>query len=315
MSNHEPHGHDEHHGNHEDANHEHANHEESKHGHAHGPATEADWARWAGDAELEGEVLLDFVRDAADRLRPLLPPSEPLRIFDVGAGPAVASCEFARLFPNSDVIAFDSSQGMLQRADQRIKAHGLTDRVTTAVGDLSEGFGTEGVADLIWASMSLHHVGDEIAALRLLQASLSSQGVLAIVEIADPLCFLPDDVGIGSVGLRDRIASASAKWFREMRQGLESAVESKDLAWMVASAGLTILDDRVAKVRLNPPLSADARNLVAVLLRRSRHIAELRLDADDLGTIDALLDPLNPKSVTHRDDLFIEAFRRVIFAR
>ena len=36
-------------------------------------------------------------------------------------------------------------------------------------------------ADVIWASMSLHHIGDEAAALRLLGELLAPQGLLAIL--------------------------------------------------------------------------------------------------------------------------------------
>ena len=63
-------------------------------------------------------------------------------------------------------------------------------------------------ADVIWASMSLHHIGDEAAALRLLGELLAPQGLLAIAEIAERaehLRMLPEDLDVGRPGLMDRI--------------------------------------------------------------------------------------------------------------
>lgn len=86
-------------------------------------------------------------------------------------------CELARLFPDADVMAVDSSPAMLD---------GLPP------------------ADVIWASMSLHHIGDEVASLRLLGALLEPDGLIAAAELAEPMRLLPDDLDIGRPGLSGR---------------------------------------------------------------------------------------------------------------
>jgi methylase of polypeptide subunit release factors len=131
-------------------------HEHQKHEHHHGHAhlDEAHWATYAAQTELEGDVLIEFVHTSADRLAELHP--EPIRrIIDVGSGPGVASCALAQRFPNSTVLAVDSSPAMLERATQRASRLGINDRWQTLVAELPNGLTNVEPADLIWASMSL----------------------------------------------------------------------------------------------------------------------------------------------------------------
>jgi ubiquinone/menaquinone biosynthesis C-methylase UbiE len=284
------------------------------HGHEHGHFDEAEWARWAAETELQGEVLLGFVTGTAKRVMPLWLGYAPSRIFDIGSGPGVAACELARLFPTAEVVAVDSSPAMLERADRRILAHELSARVTTALAEFDD-IAALGPADLIWASMALHHVGDEVAALRTLRESLSEHGVLAIAEVADPMRVLPDDLGIGNAGLASRVEHASAGWFSQMRHHIPSSVESADLAVMITDAGYTIIDDRIDRIHFEPPLSADAQKLAAGQVNRTLHQLSARLDHDDLTTLNELLNDANPLSVMRRTDLFIDASQRIVIAR
>jgi SAM-dependent methyltransferase len=290
-------------------------------GHGHGPShgeghfDEAEWSRWAAATEREGELLVGFVTGTAERARALLAVEGPGRILDIGAGPAVAACELARLFPRAEVVAVDSSPGMLERAAQRIEAHGLADRVRTAQADIGEGLRDLGPADLIWASMSLHHVGDEVAALRSLRGLLAPGGLLAIAEMAEPMRVLPEDLGLGRTGLGARLERASGEWFTQMRHNLPGAVESQDVALMLAAAGCSIVDDRVETIRFDPPLTDATRAVAAVVLRRAADHLAARLEPDDLEALDTLLDPASPSSVHHRSDAFLEASRRLVLAR
>ena len=79
------------------------------HGHVH--LDEADWEAFAGHAEREGELLLSFVTDTRPWIAELRGPDAPpvRRILDIGSGPGVGTCELARLFPDADVVAVDSS--------------------------------------------------------------------------------------------------------------------------------------------------------------------------------------------------------------
>jgi SAM-dependent methyltransferase len=285
--------------------------------HHHVHLDETDWLAGAEHAELEGEVLLGFVTDVATEVRGLRGLGAPpvRRVLDIGSGPGVGTCELARIYPEADVIAVDASPGMLERVVRRTDARGLDGRVRTHLADLAGGISDLGPADVIWASMSLHHVGDEVAALRALGAALASDGLLAIAEFGDPLRVLPDELDVGRPGFADRLDRAGATWFAAMRDGLPGAVPSADLPTMVSDAGLEVVVAHLATERFDAPVSAAVRRLAIDHLRRSRGQLASCLDEDDLATLDVLTDPADPRGVLHRPDVTVAASRQIVIAR
>ncbi len=298
------------------------------HGHGHVHIDEADWEAWADQAEGEGELHLGFLTDTKAWIEAVRRDAPAVRrVIDIGSGPGVGTCELARLYPEAHVIAVDASPAMLSRAAQRAVEHGLEDRVSTHLAELPAGLDGIGRADVIWASMSLHHMGDEVAALRLLGDLLEpagpgsgdgpgdAPGLIAIAELAEPMRVLPDDLGLGRAGLADRLEAAGAAWFAQMRAGLAGTVASSELAVMVAAAGLEVVGSRVARQHVEPPLPHQARLVAAGHLRRTRQQLHEILDADDLQTLDVLTDEDDPRGVMHRPDLFVAASRQIVIAR
>jgi SAM-dependent methyltransferase len=289
------------------------------HGHHHGHVhlDEADWEAFAAHTELEGELLLAFVSDSARWIAELRGPDAPpvRRVLDIGSGPGVGTCELARLFPDAHVIAVDGSPAMLDRTAQRAAAHGLGRRITTHLAELPHGLGGLDPADVIWASMSLHHIGDETNALRGLRDLLQRSGLLAVAEVAEPMRVLPDDLDVGQPGLADRLDRAESKWFAAMRAGLPGSVPSTDLASMLTSAGFDVVGSRLARERFDPPLSDPARQVVLGRIRRARHQLDELLDDDDLRTLDVLSDVDDPRGVMHRADAFVASSRQIVVAR
>jgi SAM-dependent methyltransferase len=289
------------------------------HGHQHGAVhlDEAHWAAFAEHAEEEGELLLAFVTDAARWIEELRGPGAPpvRRVLDVGSGPGVGTCELARLFPDADVVAVDGSGVMLERAAARAAAQGLEGRVATHLAELPRGLDDLAAVDLVWASMSLHHVGDETEALAALRDVLAPGGLVAVAEVAEPMRVLPDDLDVGRPGLADRLSRAGAAWFEAMRAGLPDSVPSSDLPSMLAAAGLDVVGARVAHQRLDPPLPERARHFAVRHVAQLRHQLDGLLDADDLRALDALGDADDPRSAPRRPDLFLEASRQIVVAR
>jgi SAM-dependent methyltransferase len=288
-------------------------HEHHEHHHSHVHLDEAHWAAYAEKTELEGDVLIDFVYTTADRLAELHP--EPIhRIIDVGSGPGVASCALVQRFPNAVVLAVDSSPAMLERATLRATRLGVHDRFDTLVAELPDGLASVEPADLIWASMSLHHVGDEVAALRVLRSLLAPGGVIAIAEFGDPTQSLPPDLGFGEAGLADRLVDAQRTWFASMRAGLPNAVESEDLPTMIERAGLRVADQRIARVRIDAPLPANVREWVVGNYQRTFEQFGDSLQAVDKAMLETLLTATDPRSLMQRNDVFVEASRQIVFA-
>jgi SAM-dependent methyltransferase len=140
--------------------------------------------------------------------------TEPGLIVDVGSGPGVVACLFAETFPGARVVAVDGSEPLLERARARADRQGFGDRFSTLTGELPEVLGElEYPADILWASRSLHHLGDQRAGLAAFAERLAPGGTLAIMEGGLPSRFLPRDFGIGRPGLEARIDAIEAEWF------------------------------------------------------------------------------------------------------
>lgn len=290
-------------------------HHHHDHGHVH--IDEAQWRAWAAQAEEEGRVLIDFVTRAAAWIAEArgADTSTVNRILDIGSGPGIGTSELARLFPNATLIAVDSSPAMLERATEIAATHGLSDRIATRLAELPSGLDGLEPADVIWASMSLHHVGDEVAALRALHPLLTKGGIIAIAERSGSTTMLPKELGFGTPGFAERLDAASESWFAAMRAGLDHSVPSVDLPTMLATAGYEVIGTRIDTVHLDPPISAAARGFASGILRRSLDQLSGSLSPDDLATFAVLLDPNDPRGVMQRDDVFVDASREVVLAR
>jgi SAM-dependent methyltransferase len=286
------------------------------HGHSHGHGHDFDWDTMTADLELEGEVVAPYIAETAAwiaarrRDRGL----GVGRVVDVGSGPGVGTCVLAEQFEQATVVAVDGSGALLERAVARAEERGLGARVRTHAAELPGGLADVGPADVVWAAMVLHHLGDERAALRAIRDVLAPGGWLAIAEFGDPVRFVPDDLGVGRPGWNERVDAASADWVAAMRAALPDATPSADYPTMLAATGFSVVAQWTATVRLDPPLGADARRAAIASLQRTRRIVEDRLDDDDRATFDALLDPEHPQGLARRPDARFAASRLICVA-
>jgi SAM-dependent methyltransferase len=187
--------------------------------------------------------------------------------------------------------------------------------VATHRADLPDGLDGLDRAELIWAAMVLHHIGDEVAALRELRGVLNPGGLLVVIEHGDPLRFLPDEVGVGRPGLIERLNAADATWLAAMRAGLPHAIPSRDYPTMLDAAGFELVADRVAHVQLTAPLAPEARRVVLGHLQRMRQLCGERLDEQDRDALDILIDEDQPLGIMRRADAFLDASRHIYVAR
>ena len=99
---------------------------------------------------------------------------------DVGAGTGRLSILLADRV--GSVVVTDPSAGMVRTAGERIEAAGLSDRLRAVQVDLSRER-LDGVYDVAWSSMALHHVRDLDALLGSVSALLVDGGRLAIADL------------------------------------------------------------------------------------------------------------------------------------
>ncbi|MEU6530330.1 class I SAM-dependent methyltransferase [Streptomyces sp. NPDC046928] len=276
--------------------------------------TEIDWGEMGPRLEAQAELFTPLYEHALAWLAKRQ--TEPGLVVDAGSGPGVVSCLLADTFPGARIVAVDASRPLLDRARERAGRLGAADRFDTLTGELPGVLGDlDYPADLLWAGRSLHHLGDQRAALAAFAERLSFGGTLALQEGGLPTRFLPRDIGFGRPGLQARLDVVEAEWFARMRAELPGSVaETEDWTALLAAAGLRPSGTRTFLLDLPAPTTDRARAYAVATLTRTREVLGDRLDADDRATLDRLLDPGDEASVHHRPDVFVLAAQTVFTA-
>lgn len=284
----------------------HDGHGNGGHGHDH---EQIDWAEMAPLLEAQAELFTPLYEHALAWLAKEV--TEPGLIVDAGSGPGVISGLFAETFPGARIVAVDGSEALLERARARAARLGAADRFDTLTGDLPGVLAElDYPADLLWASRSIHHLGDQGAALAACVERLAPGGTLAVMEGGLPARFLPRDIGFGRPGLQARIDAVEEDRFARMREELPGSVaQAENWPALLTAAGLHHTRSRTFLLDLPSPVPD--RAYVAESLTRTRDMLGAYLDPDDRATLDRLVDPGDPESVHHRPDVFVLAAHTV----
>lgn len=296
----------------------HAHHGGHDHGgHGHGDHSDVDWAAMGERLEAEADLTIDMLRDAVAWTRDASD-AAGLRIgavVDVGSGPGVAACELAGTFTDASVVAVDQSRELLAMAERRIERLGLGDRVTTRVAALQDGVAAAGDADLVWASMVLHHLDDPAGALGRLRDLLRPGGMIVLTEWGDPTRCIPAEVGVGRAGLAERVERAAATWIATMGSNGHEGSPPSALPGAFAAAGLEVAAEHLVDVRIAAPLPDEARRIVAGFLTRMADTYTDLLDEDDRDALRQLADPESPNTLLTRADAFYATSRHLYLLR
>ncbi|MGA5121812.1 class I SAM-dependent methyltransferase [Streptomyces pseudogriseolus] len=286
----------------------HDGHGNGGHGHDH---EQIDWAEMAPLLEAQAELFTPLYEHALAWLAKEV--TEPGLIVDAGSGPGVISGLFAETFPGARIVAVDGSGELLERARARAARLGAADRFDTLTGDLPGVLAElDYPADLLWASRSIHHLGDQGAALAACVERLAPGGTLAVMEGGLPARFLPRDIGFGRPGLQARIDAVEEDRFARMREELPGSVaQAEHWPALLTAAGLRHTRSRTFLLDLPSPVPDRGRAYVAESLTRTRDMLGAYLDADDRATLDRLVDPGDPESVHRRPDVFVLAAHTV----
>ncbi|OEJ24186.1 SAM-dependent methyltransferase [Streptomyces agglomeratus] len=291
------------HSTHDTQGHDHTHEHSHDHGH-HG--ADFDWEALATHLEHEAEVNRPVYEQAAAWIAQTRGERVVRRVLDIGSGPGLITCMLAEAFPDAEVVAVDSTPALLDRARARAERSGLGERVRTLVAEVPGELGSLGEADLVWAANSLHHVGDQRAALTGFAGLLRPGGTVALFEGGLSPRHLPRDIGIGRPGLEARLEVAWSERFTQMREELPgSKPEVEDWRALLTAAGLTPDGSRSFLLDLPAPLPDAARELVVETFARQREVFADRLTAQDVATLDRLLDARDAAGLAQRPDVFM----------
>ena len=267
---------------------------DSRHGHQHHGTDDRlafDSTEMAEFAQLEGELLIGIVERAvatvADQCVRL--GLNVRTVIDLGSGPGVGTCVLAQRFSGATVNAVDGSATMLGFAAARAEQLGLDGRVHNRLLDLHGSLSELGHADVVWASMVLHHIGDEVDALRRIGGLLTT-GLVAVIERADQTRVLYAGIDAARPGIWERFDCAWDAWFADMRAELPHASTSSDYREMIQAAGFEVLVDEVLTLEIDAPLDAQASRFAHRHLRHTRAQLDAYADPTDLTALDDLLD-------------------------
>ena len=149
-------------------------------------AVAATWDEKPERVRLAGEVAATIVRE--------VPLSLQMTALDYGCGSGLVTMAIQ---PHvGQIVAADSSQGMLDVLEQKVQNHGI-DTISTRLIDLTVRDCLEGKFDLIFSSMTMHHVCDVAALITTFVRALKPGGWLALADLeAEDGSFHEDPTGV-----------------------------------------------------------------------------------------------------------------------
>ncbi|MEH1123642.1 class I SAM-dependent methyltransferase [Micromonospora sp. CPCC 206061] len=241
----------------------------------------------------------------AEVAQALIRPRDMLAV-DIGCGGAgMTRAMAAVLGATGRAVGVDGDRAILDAARSAVPdAQFLHADLDGDLADLRAELGSP--ADLVWASASVHHAGDQQAAVDALATLLGPGGRLALAEGGLPPRHLPWDVGVGEPGLEIRLDAAQDRWFARMRAALPGS-RPMPYGWTEAlrRSGLTHVTTRTTLVERVVPLSKE--DVERLLDRLTHRVDRLRpadlLAPEDLAAWDRLLDPADEAWLGNRTDL------------
>ena len=274
---------------------------------------DVDWA-----ARLPSMIMTDALQtaalaDVARRLVTTVRRAEPT-ILDMGSGSGGMSAALAQSLAERQggtIVLVDAVPELLDAATVAVKAavgENPSVRIESVLADIADPELSRLAprADLVWASGVVHHLPDQQQAVDGLARLLLPGGVLAIAEGGLDTRSLPWDLGVGTPGLEGRLNAARDLWFRELRETMPGAVRMP-YGWSVAlvNAGLGDISAFTYVVDHPAPTSDSVRHEALDRLAWFQSIVADRLDANDVETLNALLDPAHEHYLGARRDVFL----------
>ena len=264
----------------------------------------------AESLEIDGAMVLPLVEDVAGRLeRSGLDTKDVRHVVDVGCGPGIVTCALAERFPAARLTGLDSAPELLDGLRARARDAGLAPRIEVVEGDIEHELPALPPADIVWASMVVHHVADPVATLRRLGGLLRPDGTLVLVEFGDIPSVLPDDDPLVAGGTWQRLENAARA---SLAERLGPGVIDRDWPRDLALLELRDVTDEVLTFSHDAPLDEIRRCWLTRHVRRGTQMAGDTLGRADVEALEGFADAVE---AGERPDAFVNGSRRVLTAR
>jgi ubiquinone/menaquinone biosynthesis C-methylase UbiE len=229
------------------------------------------------------------------------------RVLDAGCGGGGMTRLLAEAVgPGGEVVGVDTSPQMLEWAKTQAENAKLAGRIKFQEGDVRALPFEDASFDLVWCSRVVHGLNDQLAGVRELARVIRPGGRLVLREGGLPLQFMPYDLGLGAPGLEGRLAAAHEQWFANWRNSLPDLV-AYPYGWthLLREAGLNSVTPRSFLYDFTSPLEDfKVEYLKNILTRHPQDSTRQELlSAQDVQTLEQLLDPASPHYIFDRDDL------------
>lgn len=223
-----------------------------------------------------------------------------------GAGGFTALLANAVVPRGGQVTALDEDQGMLDATRELIERGRHSASVRYQQGDIGSLPFEDREFDMVWASRTVHHLDDQLAGVKELARVVVPGGKVVLREGSTCTRFLPEDIGIGEVGLEARLDVAWQRWFDST---VRAGSTRYQYGWtkMLSEAGLSDVTAKTFILEALPPftdfqIAYMGRQLLRWVEDEDR---KALLDADDVSTLAALTDPRNEAFAFRRGDLHL----------
>lgn len=228
------------------------------------------------------------------------------RILDAGCGTGgVTRLLVEAGGSDTHITALDVESDYLTAAKKLLKD--MPTAITYQEGSLDELPFANGQFDFVWCSRVMHHMADQLAAMRDLRRVLKPGGKLALREDGLLMQLLPFDIGLGEPGLDERLNAVRAWEFAQLRPSIpDSAAYPFGWTRLLRDADFTHVTARSFLFEALPPFNADLSKFLLRHWGRMLEESEIRarLSPDDQNVLVQLIDPNSPHFLLARNDLY-----------
>jgi demethylmenaquinone methyltransferase / 2-methoxy-6-polyprenyl-1,4-benzoquinol methylase len=172
----------------------------------------------------------------------LLRPHHPERILDVASGTGDLAIAAASLQP-TEIVATDLSEGMLEIAEQKIRASGLENLIHTSLADGENLPFAENTFDAVTIGFGIRNFGDVQKGIIEFYRVLRSGGILLILEFSLPPNRLLRTIYLAYfrniLPLVGRLISRDKTAYAYLNRSVEAFPEQETMLKLLESAGFT----------------------------------------------------------------------------